>query len=53
MIKGVDKMIDEGVLQWFGDVERMGNDRIAKRFYVGESAGSRSGLGCGRNRLIL
>ena len=37
MKKGLDERIDEGVLQWFGHV-----DRIAKRFYVGECAGSRS-----------
>ena len=35
MTKGVDKKID-GVLQWFGHVERMENDRIAKRVYIGE-----------------
>ena len=34
--KGEDERIDEGVLQWFGHVERMENDRIAKRVYVGE-----------------
>ena len=33
--KGVDDEIDEGVLRWFGHVERMENDRIAKRVYVG------------------
>ena len=33
--KGVDEKIDEGVLRWFGHVERMENDRIAKRVYVG------------------
>ena len=33
-------MIDEGVLQWLGHVERMENDRIAKRLYVGECAGN-------------
>ena len=32
--KGVDERIDEGVLRWFGHVERMENDRIAKRVYV-------------------
>ena len=32
--------IDEGVLQWFGYVERMENDRIDKRVYVREYAGS-------------
>ena len=40
--KGVDEKIDEGVLRWLGHVERMENDRIAKRVYVGECAGSRS-----------
>ena len=29
--KGVYERIDEGVLQWFGHMERMENDRIAKR----------------------
>ena len=38
-MKEVDKRIDEGVLQWFGQVERMENDRIA---YVGVCAGSHS-----------
>ena len=34
--KGVDKKIDEGVvLRWFGHIERIENDRIAKRVYVG------------------
>ena len=42
MMKCVDKKIDEGVLQWLGHVERMKNDRITKRVYVGECAGSRS-----------
>ena len=40
--KGLDERIDEGVLQWFGHVERMDMDRIAKRVYVGECAGSHS-----------
>ena len=40
--KAVDEKIDEGVLRWFGNVERMENDRIAKRVYVGVCAGSRS-----------
>ena len=39
-MKGVDKRIDEGVLRLFGHVERMENDRIAKRGYVEECAGS-------------
>ena len=38
--KGVDERIDEGVLWWFGHVERMEYDRISKRVYVGECAGS-------------
>ena len=40
--KGADERIDEGVLWWFGLVERMENDRTAKGIYVGECAGSRS-----------
>ena len=37
--------IDEGVLRWFGHVERMGNDRIvAKRVYVGECLPSRANV---------
>ena len=35
MRKGVDERIDEGILQWFGHVERMEKDRITKRVYVG------------------
>ena len=42
MTDGVDEKIDEGVLRWFGHVERMERDRIAKRVYLGECAGSRS-----------
>ena len=40
--KRVDEKIDEGVLRWFGHVERMENDRIAKSFYVWECTCSRS-----------
>ena len=40
--KGIDKRADEGVLWWFGHVERMENDSFVKRVYVGECAGSRS-----------
>ena len=50
-MKSVDEKIDEGVLQWFDHVERMENDRIAKRVYVGERAGSRS-MGRPRMRRI-
>ena len=39
MDKGVDERIDEGILWWFGHVDR---DRIANRVYVGECAGSHS-----------
>ena len=49
--KDVDQKIDEGVLQWFGHVERIENDRIAKRVYVGQCAGSRS-VGRTRKRWI-
>ena len=38
MRKGLDERIDEGVLQWFGHVERMGSDIITKRVYIGECA---------------
>ena len=31
--KGGDERINEGVLRWFGHVERMKNDRIAKMVY--------------------
>ena len=42
MTKGVDEMIDEGVLRWFGHEERMENDRIDKKVYAEECAGSHS-----------
>ena len=32
--KSVDENVDEGVLRWFGHVERMENDRTAKRVYI-------------------
>ena len=41
MKKGLDERIDEGMLRWFGHVERMERDRIVKSVYVGECAGSR------------
>ena len=40
--KSMDEKIDEGILRWFGHVEKMENDRIAKMINVGECAGSRS-----------
>ena len=50
MTKRLDKTIDV-VLWWFGHVERMEEDRIAKRVYVGECVGSRS-VGMQRKRWI-
>ena len=38
---GLDERINEDVLRWLGHVERMEMDRIAKRVYIGECAGSR------------
>ena len=37
-----DERVDEGVLRWFGHVKRMENDRISKRVYLWECAGSHS-----------
>ena len=42
MKKGQDERIDEGMFQWLGHVERMERDRITKRVYIGECAGSYS-----------
>ena len=39
--KGVDEKIDEGVLRWFGRVERMENNRTTRRVFIGECTGSR------------
>ena len=41
MKKGVDERIDEGVLRWFGKMERMEKDTIVKRVYAGDCTGSR------------
>ena len=35
VMKKVDERIDDGVLWWFGHVERIENDRIPKRVYAG------------------
>ena len=51
VVKGVDERIYEGVLQWFGHMERKEKERIAKRVYVGVCAGSCS-LGRLRKRWI-
>ena len=40
--KGLEERSDEGVLRWFGHVERMERDRMTKRVYVGVCVGSRS-----------
>ena len=53
MTKGVNERIGKGVLRWFGHVERMEKDRIAKRVYVEECAGSRSVVVRGRDGLML
>ena len=42
VMKGVDKRIDEGVLRWFGHVERKENDSIAEKVYIRECTGSHS-----------
>ena len=42
----------ESILRWFDHVERMENDRIAKRVHVGECDGSRS-VGSPRKRWIV
>ena len=51
MTKGIDEMIDESVLRQFGNIERMRNNRIAKRVYVGESIKSHL-VGCQWKRWI-
>ena len=38
--KEADERIDEGILRWFGHVERIEKNRITRRVYVGECAGS-------------
>ena len=48
MRKGLDEIIDEGVLLWVGHVERIERDKRAKRV---ECAGSRS-VGSPRKRWI-
>ena len=40
--KGLDEMNNEGMLWWYGHVERMENDGIAKIVYIGECVGSHS-----------
>ena len=38
----VSERMDQGVLRWFGHVERMGNERLVKRVYDSEVRGVRS-----------
>ena len=40
-MKELDLMNDEIVFRWFGQIEGMGNDMIAKRVYVRKCIGSR------------
>ena len=40
MTTGIGERIDEGVLWWFGHVERMEIDMTAKKVYEGVCAGS-------------
>ena len=40
--KCLDERVDEGVLRWYGHLERMERDKIAKRVNVGECNGSHS-----------
>ena len=49
--KVLDERIGEGMLLWFGHVDRMERDRIAKRAHGGECASSRS-VGRQRKRWI-
>ena len=37
----VSQRIDQGVLRWFGHVERMGDERMAKRVYESNVRGVR------------
>ena len=50
--KGLDERTDDSVLCWFSHVERMERDRIAKRVYVGECAGSCSMVWTRKDGLI-
>ena len=52
MKKGLDERINEGVLRWFGNVERMERDSIVKRLYVGECVVVVQWVGHGRGGLI-
>ena len=45
--RSVNQKIDQGLLRWFGHVERMGSERMVKRVYESEAEGNR---GRGRPR---
>ena len=49
----MDERIDEGVLQWFGHVERMENNRTAKRVYGASELVVAQWVDRGRSGLIL
>ena len=50
--KGLDERIDEDILRWFGQVERMEKVRIVNRVYVAECTGIVQWVGHGRDGLI-
>ena len=52
-MQGVDEKIDEDVFRWFSHVERMENNRIAKRFYVESVLVVAQWVGHRRGGLIL
>ena len=52
MTKEVEEWINEGVLRWFAHVERMENDRIAKRVYAESELVVAQWVGHGRDGLI-
>ena len=47
---GLDERTDEGVVWWFGHMER---DRIAKKVYLGNVLVVIQWVGHGRNGLVL
>ena len=49
--KGVDEIIDENVLRWYGHVERMDDERIVRKVFKSECVGVRA-IGRPRKRWI-
>ena len=39
--RGVGERMDQGVLRWFGHVERMGEERLVRRVYESNVRGAR------------